>query len=92
MKHLNVDEIINFVSITELNSDSVKFCAMVNSHIRACEKCLKLVTSFQMIYDEFTRLENDNDFKKFVDNNISGVKGNNETSIENQSFFDELEL
>ena len=60
----SVDEILNFVSLTELNNESIELSATVNGHIRKCEKCLKLVRSFQMIYDEFSRLNVGGDFKK----------------------------
>ncbi len=92
MKHLTVDEIINFVSLTELNSEAIELSATVNGHIRNCENCLKLVSSFQMIYDEFIRLEMNNDFKWYLDNNISGLSANNESTVENQSVLEELDM
>ena len=56
MKHLTVDEIVQFVSMTELTAESVNFSVAVNGHIRKCAKCLELVKSFQMVYDELSRL------------------------------------
>lgn len=54
MNHLTVDEIMDFVSLTELDTESVRLSAAVNGHIRSCEKCRKLVQSFYMIYEECT--------------------------------------
>ena len=66
MKHLTGDEMIAFVSLTELNSEAISLSASVNGHIRRCEKCLKLVRSFQMIYDEFSRLSTGETFRAYV--------------------------
>lgn len=71
MNHLTVEDIINFVSLTELNSEALELCATVNSHIRKCEKCLKLVRAFQTIYDEFSRLQIGVDFKTYALESIS---------------------
>ena len=54
MNHLTVDEIIAFVSITELNEETMTLLTSVNGHIRTCEKCRKLVNAFQLLYDTFT--------------------------------------
>lgn len=56
MKHLTVDEIIQFVSLTELNSRAIRLSAAVNGHIRGCAECLKLVRAFQMTHDGFQGL------------------------------------
>ncbi len=78
MKHLSIDEIIDFVSLTELNGDSITISATVNGHIRKCEKCLKLVRSFQMVYDAFSRLQVDGDFKKYVTEAVLKEQDRNE--------------
>lgn len=55
MNHLTVDEIIAFVSITEINPETMALLTSVNGHIRTCEKCRKLVNAFQLLYDNFTK-------------------------------------
>ncbi len=54
MKHLTTDKIIEFVSIKELNDETLKIITEVNTHITRCEKCHKLVKSFQLINDELS--------------------------------------
>lgn len=66
MKHLTVDEIMDFVSLAELDAKSVILSAAVNGHIRSCEKCRKLVQSFSMIYEEFTGSNARGSLKEFA--------------------------
>lgn len=66
MNHLTFEEIIAFVSFTEINQETIALSAAVNGHIRTCDKCLRLVRAFQLIYDEFTALNTDVDFIKYV--------------------------
>ena len=66
MQHLRVDEIIDFVSLSELNDEAVALAATVNGHIRKCQHCLRLTKAFQMIYDEFTHLTTEVDFKAYA--------------------------
>ena len=57
MDHLTVDEMIRFVSLSKWDEDAMKLSVTVNGHIRKCEKCLRTVRAFQMIYDEFTAMK-----------------------------------
>lgn len=91
MKHLTVDEILNFVSLTELNSESIELSATVNGHIRKCEKCLKLVRAFQMIYDEFAKLNAGGGFKEFITENLSEIKNANKQSVEVANALEEID-
>lgn len=91
MKHLTVDEILNFVSLTELNSESIELSAAVNGHIRKCENCLKLVRAFQMIYDEFMRLNVGGSFKEFISENLSEIKNANKQSVEVAKALEEID-
>lgn len=91
MKHLTVDEIIEFVSLTELNGEAINLSASVNGHIRECEKCLKLVRAFQMIYDEFSRLSSGGDFKKYVIDKVLKDTAENENAIEMKSEVEEFD-
>lgn len=91
MKHLTVDEILDFVSLTELNNQSIELSTTVNGHIRKCEKCRKLVRTFQMIHDEFSRCGSDGNFKEhFVDEFLKDVV-ENESAIEVKSKIEELD-
>lgn len=55
MDHLTLDDIIEFVSLTEINDESMQLIARVNSHIAVCRECRELVRSFQLVYDELLR-------------------------------------
>ncbi len=72
MNHLTVNEIIEFVSLEELNDVTLEFCSHVNGHIRECEECRKLVNAFQAVYDEFCRLGNAKDFEEYLNNRYYG--------------------
>ena len=50
--HLTANEIIEFVSLDQLNADSKKLLTRVNKHIRKCQKCFELVKIYQLIYDK----------------------------------------
>lgn len=66
MRHLTVDEIINYVSLAESSGDAAGICAHVNGHIRECATCLRQVQSFLRVYDAFTQLDTREDFASFV--------------------------
>ena len=85
MKHLTVDEILDFVSLTELNSKSIELSAKVNGHIRECDRCLKLVRAFQMLYDEFSNLNSSGSFKNYL------LKEKNDKMAEISVVIEELE-
>lgn len=66
MKHLTSGEIIGFVSVRELNAETLKLCSAVNTHIRQCEKCRKAVDAAMNIHEEFMREGMDSEFNKYV--------------------------
>lgn len=66
MKHLTIDEILDFVSFETLDATSLQLATKVNSHIRTCEECFRKVQAFQMIYDEFVRLGTHGNFKSHI--------------------------
>ena len=76
MRHLTVDEMLDFVSLEELNEESIAYAAAVNSHTRKCEKCRRAVCAFQEIYDKFVQYSADGSFKDFVSKSISKRKIN----------------
>lgn len=56
MSHLTIDQIIDFVSMNQINDETLKLASTVNKHIGKCEKCLRKVRAFQLVYDEFVKL------------------------------------
>ena len=54
MDHLSVEEIIDFVSISELDGASLELASRVNSHILKCPECLRKVEAFGELYEAFT--------------------------------------
>ncbi len=74
MSHLTVEEIVRFVSLTELNAEALELAATVNGHIRSCEGCRRLVDAYQAIYDEFSGLNINCDFEGFVEKYVIGTK------------------
>ena len=55
MDHLKLDDIIEFVSLVELNDESKKLISKVNTHIARCAECRAQVRSFQAVYDGLRR-------------------------------------
>ena len=74
MNHLTTTEIIDFVSINNPDADSMKLASRVNGHIRKCDECLKLVESFQTVYDELQRMGLSSDFEQIMTKNSSEIK------------------
>ena len=66
MKHLTVDEMIDFVSFDGLDSETLQFAAKVQSHLLACKACREKVAAYQEIYDELLRLGRSEEFKESV--------------------------
>ncbi len=66
MKHLTIEEIIEFVSADKLTEDVLKLSAAVNRHISKCAECHRIVKAYQMVYDEFSAMVSDMDFKRYV--------------------------
>lgn len=64
MKHLTVDEIIDFVSLDKVDAKSLTKASYVNSHIRSCAQCLRKVRAFQTVYDELVRMGNRSAFRE----------------------------
>ncbi len=56
MKHLTVNEIIDFVSVEKLDAESLALISKVNSHILKCDKCLCKVRAFTAVYEEMKRV------------------------------------
>ena len=66
MKHLTVEQIVEFVSLTTINDKAVALSAAVNGHIRHCGRCFDKVCAFQAIHDEFLLLEQPGSFENYI--------------------------
>ena len=63
MKHITVDEIIDFVTDETLDAKSMENASKVTAHICKCSECLKKVQAFQKVYEEFERLGKISEYK-----------------------------
>ncbi len=66
MKHLNAEDIINYVTIGELDQETLDFCKNVNGHIRGCSACLGRLRKYLDIHDLYTVQNPGGDFKVFA--------------------------
>lgn len=90
MKHLRVDDIISFVSLTELDSEAMVLSAAVNGHIRRCGQCRKCVRAFQTVYDAFASRDAGGDFRYFAEK-IADETSTRETALELQEALEALD-
>ena len=90
MKHLRVDDIINFVSLTELGPEAIELSVAVNGHIRNCDKCRKCVRAFQMVYDTFTSRDAGGNFRHFVEE-ITDETSTREEALELRATLEALD-
>lgn len=72
MTHLTVDEIIDFVSMEKINSESLELASKVNTHIKSCSECFETVKAFQLIYDEYKKIGTKESFKNSLKQNLEG--------------------
>ena len=73
MKHLTVDEMIDFVSFNKLDSESLALASKVNAHIFKCEICRKKVEAFQIIYDELVKMGRKEEFRSVINIKLSDL-------------------
>ena len=74
MKHLAVNEIIKYVSLTILNQEAISIASAVTGHICGCNKCMTLVRQFQMLYDAYSdrNIHNsDRDFEEYIEKKLA---------------------
>ena len=65
-KHLELKDILAFVSATEENEETERNAVLVTTHIRSCRKCLNLVRRFQELYDELWEQDREDEFEERV--------------------------
>ncbi len=51
MKHLTVEQIIDFVSFETLDNNTLQIASQVTAHINCCDECMEKVRAFQTVYD-----------------------------------------
>ena len=66
MKHLSVDEMINFVSFDKLDGEALAAASKASAHILKCGACRKKITAYQTVYDELVRIGRKNEFDATV--------------------------
>ena len=55
MEHLSIDEIIQYVTATKVNKETLDLMSKVNSHIRNCSVCKEKVNAYEMVNDEIKK-------------------------------------
>ena len=79
MKHLTVDEMIDFVSFNKLDSESLALASKVNAHIFECDICRKKVKAFQIVYDKLEKMGKKEEFRSVFNNKMAGLEKKNQT-------------
>lgn len=50
MKHLDIDTIIEYVMIDEINEETKKLASDVCSHIKECKECRNVLNAYLSVY------------------------------------------
>lgn len=50
MEHLNIHDIIEFISFDRLDEETIALSGRVNAHMADCAECRKLVRNMQRVY------------------------------------------
>ncbi len=74
MKHLTVDEMIDFVSINKLDTESLSLAKRVNSHIMKCEECRTKLSAFQTLYDKMLSSEKETELENSAQDSMDGSR------------------
>lgn len=83
MKHLTVDEMIDFVSINKLDDESLKLASVVSAHILQCDICRKKVEAFQIVYDELIKMTKNKNFSNIINKKVIDNEKNSEKQFDN---------
>lgn len=62
MEHLSVEEIIKYVTVNNVDKETLDLLSKVNGHIRNCSSCKEKVDSYESINDELKKVTNENGF------------------------------
>ena len=65
MSHLSIDKIIDFVSSSENDAETLSLISEVNQHIRNCPGCFRVVKAFQIMHDEFLAISDCREFRDY---------------------------
>lgn len=55
LEHLNIEEIISYVTANKVDMETLDLLSKVNGHIRTCNECREKVLSFETINDEIKK-------------------------------------
>ena len=50
MEHLNIHDILEFISFDRLDEETIALSGRVNAHMADCAECRKLVRNMQRVY------------------------------------------
>lgn len=62
MEHLSIEEIIKYVTVNNVDKETLDLLSKVNGHIRSCSSCKEKVDSYESINDELKKVTNENGF------------------------------
>ena len=71
MSHLEFDEIVEYVSLKKLNEESILLASKVDTHIKKCDECLKLVRAVRAMHEEFKRMNANKSLVNFLEKECS---------------------
>ena len=66
MRHLNAEEIIDYVTLENMGEENLNLCRNVNSHIRGCGVCLERLRKYLDIHDLYEEQNPGGNFKLFA--------------------------
>ncbi|MBO5402167.1 MAG: hypothetical protein J6A85_03230 [Clostridia bacterium] len=66
MEHLKIDQIIEFVSMTDINTETLSLSSKVIGHVRECQTCSDTLKAYRLVYEELVRLGKEAEFSKIV--------------------------
>ncbi len=55
MNHLDIETIIDYVMISEINDETKALAGEVCGHIIRCKDCMEKVNAFQTVYEALSR-------------------------------------
>lgn len=64
MKHIDIDEMLEFVSFSKLDGHTLELSRRVNGHLRTCDQCRETVCALQAVYDGLSKTESVPDINK----------------------------
>ena len=82
MKHLTVEDIIDYVSFNTMEDANLMHAANVISHIRTCKECFERVRAFQLVYDKLMAEGKNPQLEAFTEDLIKEAFEENSRNVE----------